>query len=80
MKGNIIGQAVLQSYLSLGYFMNSLARTICLTLVILAIPIQTAAAENLPVINIHSSNDMSLEDEYQFGNIIASSIRKQLPF
>lgn len=79
MKGNIIGQAVLQSYLSLGYFMNSLPRTICLALVILAIPIQTAAAENLPVINIHSSNHMSLEDEYQFGNIIASSIRKQLP-
>ena len=79
MKGNIIGQADLQSYLSLGYFMNSLARTICLALVILAIPVQTAEAKNLPVINIHSSNDMSLEDEYQLGNIIASSIRKQLP-
>jgi len=79
MRSHIIGQAVLQSYLCLVYFINPIVRGICLALVVPVIFIQPAHAENLPVINTHNSTDMSLEDEYRFGNIIAGSIRKQLP-
>ena len=79
MRSHIIGQAVLQSYLCLVYFIIPIARTICLLLAILAIPMQIAHAKNLPIINSNNSSNMSLEDEYRFGNVIAGSIRKQLP-
>lgn len=79
MVNHIIGQAVLQAYLCLGYFNNSLKRISYLLPLVLLGFIHTAHAANLPIINAHSSAGMSLEDEYRFGNIIAGSIRKQLP-
>ena len=79
MRSHIIGQAVLQSYLCLVYFIIPIARPLCMLIVALAILMQIAHAKNLPIINTHNSSNMSLEDEYCFGNIIAGSIRKQLP-
>ena len=79
MKHLIIGQHVLQSYLSLVYFSNSIIRTSCLLFFSFAGLLPSAHATNLPIINNHNASFMSLEDEYRFGNVIAGSIRKQLP-
>ena len=79
MRGHIIDQRVLQSYPCLVYFINPLIRIACLLLLTLPSLLQTAHATNLPIINANSSEHMSLEDEYRFGNVIAASIRKHLP-
>ena len=77
MRRYIIGQGTPQSYLCLVYFINTLLRLL-VTLSLTGL-LQTVQATNLPIINTHSSAYMSLEDEYRFGNIIAGSIRQQLP-
>ena len=81
MRSHIIGQAVLQSYLCLIYFINPILRVSCSLVAVLSLSgiIQMVHAGNLPLINTHNSTDMSLEDEYRFGNLIAASMRKQLP-
>ena len=79
MRSYIIGQPALQSYACLAYFIKPLLRIGCLLLLIVAGLLHTVHAANLPVINSDSSTHMSVEDEYRFGNVIASSIRKHLP-
>ena len=81
MRSHIIGQAVLQSYLCLIYFINPILRVSCSLVAVMSLSgiIQIVHAGNLPLINTHNSTDMSREDEYRFGNLIAASMRKQLP-
>jgi predicted Zn-dependent protease len=83
MRAHIIGQAAPQSNLCLVYFINPILLTRCLLtaalVLVLSGPIQAVYAVNLPTINTHSSTDMSVEDEYRFGTVIAGSIRKKVP-
>jgi len=83
MRNHIIGQAVAQSYLCLVYFINPLLRLSSLSIVASVLALigltQTAHAGSLPVINTYNSADMSVEDEYRFGTVIAGSMRKHLP-
>jgi predicted Zn-dependent protease len=83
MRAHIIGQAAPQSNLCLVYFVNPILLTRCLLtaafVLVLSGPIHSVYAANLPTINIHNSTDMSVEDEYRFGTVIAGSIRKQVP-
>ena len=79
MLTRIIGQAVLQAYRCLDYFNNPLKRPRYILLLVIVSLSNSTFAANLPTINTHSSAGMSLEDEYRFGNVIAGSIRKQLP-
>ncbi len=83
MRVHIIDQAGPLSNLCLVYFVNPLLRISYLMLVALLLPmmalLQTSHAGNLPTINAYNSTDMSVEDEYRFGTIIAASIRKHVP-
>jgi predicted Zn-dependent protease len=83
MRAHIIGQAAPLSNLCLVYFVNPILLTRCLLtaafILVLSVPIHAVYAANLPTINTHNSTDMSVEDEYRFGTVIAGSIRKQVP-
>tara|TARA_B100000780_G_scaffold276838_1_gene246224 strand:+ start:301 stop:1746 length:1446 start_codon:yes stop_codon:yes gene_type:complete len=59
--------------------MNYIAGISCLLLMTLIVPSQSVMAANLPIISTHNATQMSLEDEYRFGNLIAGSVRKNLP-
>jgi predicted Zn-dependent protease len=83
MRAHIIDQAAPLSNLCLVYFVNPILRISYLALVALILPLllllQTSHAGNLPAINTYNSTDMSVEDEYRFGTVIAGSIRKHVP-
>jgi predicted Zn-dependent protease len=83
MRAYIIDQAGPLSNLCLVYFVNPLVRISNLVLVAFLLPMlalmQASHAGNLPAINTYNSTDMSVEDEYRFGTIIAGSIRKHVP-
>ena len=79
MRSHIIGQAVLQSYLCLVYFIIPIVRPLCMLIVALAIPIQIAHAKTLPItaeIPIAGAKYLTHATGPDLGDLTPASIRK----